>query len=403
MTDLNYTEYLQSVYPGTTWETTRLTGGVVNSTHRATRLSGSAGPASLVLKHARSYVESVGPGLHFSTQRQAVEAAILKLWDEDGPLFESRKTVAPWKTPRLLRHDSGKESVLKLSVSDQEASILLLSDLGRLVNVVEFIKTAAKDAVATADKIAKLGRDTGSIMALVHSPETVRKIQAEQPQTYEKLSVSVSKGIVWEFAVLPIKERIKSYANADKLFTATAQEYNDPEYDYRPALSIGDFHPGSILLSDPAVAVDLTPALVDWEFGRANGRGVNGDVAQFLSSMRCEILDAQDDAALHALLVLYVTSFCSAYREAARLRVRRDVRDGNLQLLRSAFSLHGREDVNLAHDVYHASARRRDMIDVGVWYLERAGDSAEHFVSDANWEEIKKEDRCLLQSLFIME
>ncbi|ATY67481.1 hypothetical protein A9K55_000016 [Cordyceps militaris] len=377
--------------------------GVVNSTHRAAKLSGSAGPASLVLKHARPYVESVGPELPFSTERQAVEAAILKLWEDGGLLFNSQQTVPAWNTPHLLRHDYGKESTLEISDSDQDASVLLLSDLGRLVNIVEFIKAAAKDSsIATTEQISKLGHDTGSIMALIHSPGTVQRIQSE-PQTYEKLSKSVSESIVWQFAVLPIKERIQDCPNAQRLYDATVEEYNNPRYNYRPALSFGDFHPGSILLSDPATRVDLTPALVDWEFGRANGRGVNGDIAQFLSSMRCEMIEAKDNPVLHNLLLLYVTSFCSAYRDAAQLRVKKDAQDSNLQHLRSAFSLHGREDINLAHDMYQASPRCKEMIDTGVWYLERAGDSAEHFVSEANWEELKKEKDCLLQSLFIIE
>ncbi|KAJ6782697.1 hypothetical protein PWT90_02459 [Aphanocladium album] len=403
MTELNYSRYLESVYPGTTWETKRLTGGVVNSTHRATKLSGDTGPASLVLKHAHPYVESAGPGLQFSTQRQAVEAAILRLWDQGGLLFDSRQSAPAWNTPHLLRHDCGKESDLKISDSEDEASVLLLSDLGRLVNIVEFIKAAAKDSsIATADQISKLGHDTGSIMALVHSPATERRIQ-EDPEVYKSLSAAVSKSIVWQFAVAPIKDRINDYPNSEKLYDATVEEYENPKYTYRPALSFGDFHPGSILLADPSAGVNLTPVLVDWEFGRANGRGVNGDIAQFLSSMRCEITDAKDDATLYELLLLYVKSFCSAYREVAQLRVKKDPLDSNLQHLRSAFSLHGREDINLAHDLYHASSRSKEMIATGVWYLERAGDSADHFASDTNWEELKKEEHGLLQSLFIFE
>lgn len=292
---------------------------------------------------------------------------------------------------------------MKISDSNQEASILLLSDLGRLVNIVEFIKAAAKDSsIASADQVSKLGHETGSIMALIHSPDTAQRIQAD-PETYEKLSQSVSTNIVWDFAVLPLKARIKNYPNAESLYNATVEEYENPKYTYRPALSFGDFHPGSILLADPALEVNLTPILLDWEFGRANGRGVNGDIAQFLSSMRCEIIDAKHDSILHQLLLLYVKGFCSAYRDAAQLRVKRDPQDRNLQLLRSAFSLHGREHINLAHDIHQASSRFKEMVDVGVWFLDRAGDSVEHFVSDANWGELHNEDHGLLQSIFLLE
>lgn len=239
-------------------------------------------------------------------------------------------------------------------------------------------------------------------MALVHSPETVKRIQAD-PETWDRLSSTVSTDMVYAFAVAPIKDRIKDYPNGENLYNATVEEFKNPKYKYRPALSFGDFHPGSILMAHPESGLDMTPILLDWEFGRANGRGVNGDIAQFLSSMHCEIINAQDDSALHNLLLHFVKSFCAAYRDGAQLRVKQDPQDSNLQHLRSAFSLHGREDVNLANDIYNASPRFKEMVDTGVWYLERAGESAEHFASERNWAELKKEDYSLIQSLFILE
>lgn len=65
----DYQTYLSTLYPHTTWSTTILTGGLVNATHRAVLLSGDA-PSSLIIKHARPYVESAGPDLPFSTERQ---------------------------------------------------------------------------------------------------------------------------------------------------------------------------------------------------------------------------------------------------------------------------------------------------------------------------------------------
>lgn len=239
-------------------------------------------------------------------------------------------------------------------------------------------------------------------MALVHSPETVQRIKADR-ETHQKLSATVSTDIVWQFAVRPIQDRIKDYPDAERLYNVAVQEFSSPKYIYRPALSFGDFHPGSMLMEEPKPGSSLTPVLVDWEFGRANGRGVNSDIAQFLSSLRCEILDAANDARLHSLLLLFVKSFCSAYRDSARLHVKRNPQDSNLQHLRSAFCLHGREVINQAHDIYHASPQFKEMTDMGVWYLARTGDSADHFVSDANWEELKREDHGLIQSLFIFD
>lgn len=69
--DANYPAYLQSIYPDTTWTVQKLTGGIVNSTLRASRIAGpDVAPKSVVLKHARPYIQSAGPGFSFSTKRQ---------------------------------------------------------------------------------------------------------------------------------------------------------------------------------------------------------------------------------------------------------------------------------------------------------------------------------------------
>ena len=66
----NYQAYLESLFPNTTWEVERLTGGLVNSTSRATKTSGTAKYESLIIKHARPYIEVAGPEWAFSTERQ---------------------------------------------------------------------------------------------------------------------------------------------------------------------------------------------------------------------------------------------------------------------------------------------------------------------------------------------
>ena len=70
----DYQAYLASVYRNTTWTLSALSGGMVNTTMRATRTSQNAGPddapLSLILKHARPYVQSAGPEFAFSIQRQ---------------------------------------------------------------------------------------------------------------------------------------------------------------------------------------------------------------------------------------------------------------------------------------------------------------------------------------------
>ena len=147
----------------------------------------------------------------------------------------------------MLRHEEGKESSLGLSNSDQEASILLLSDLGELVNMVQFIKACANDnTVATDDQLAALGHGIGDIMARVHSDATIKAIKAD-PDTYNTLTSTLTTDIVREVAVEPIRDRIKHHPNADTLYQQVLDEFTGPKYTYRHALSLGDFHPGSVL------------------------------------------------------------------------------------------------------------------------------------------------------------
>jgi hypothetical protein len=71
--EANYQAYLESVFPNTTWELERLTGGLVNATSRATRTSGTCVYNSLIIKHARPYIECAGPEWGFSTERQVAQ------------------------------------------------------------------------------------------------------------------------------------------------------------------------------------------------------------------------------------------------------------------------------------------------------------------------------------------
>jgi hypothetical protein len=43
------------------------------------------------------------------------------------------------------------------------------------------------------------------------------------------------------------------------------------------------------------------------------------------------------------------------------------------------------------------------MIEVGLWYLERAGDDMAEFVMQSNCEELAREDEGLIWSLFMFE
>ncbi|KAH8590043.1 kinase-like domain-containing protein [Bisporella sp. PMI_857] len=397
----NYLSYLELLFPNTAWELEPLTGGLVNSTLRATRASGDAKYDSLIIKHARPYIEVAGPEWPFSTERQSVEATILELFSELGALYACRNSAPLWHTPQLIRHDRGKESTLKLNDSDQDASILLLADLGHLVNIIQFLKTVATTSgIATKDQIARIGSTVGQAFALIHSQATADTIREDHKIT-QVLTHCMAKDVVWKAAIEPLENRLHNRPNGRKVFDRVKEEWESPRYEYSKCLSIGDFTPGTLLLRSPQAGSDLTPIIADWEFAQINGHGVNGDIAQFLASMCCELINSKVDPIFHIMLSEFVSNFCRGYREVAKLQFKKSANDGNLQLLRSTFILSGREIINQAHDVYGKSDFFQDMVDQGVWYVEHAGADVEEFFEQRNWSEIVKEEGRLLQSLFI--
>lgn len=195
-----------------------------------------------------------------------------------------------------------------------------------------------------------------------------------------------------------MKPRLDKAKNPEKVYKIIVDDFQAPDHKYRQVMSMGDLNPGSVLLVDGSN--ELTPILVDWEFGKSNGRGVNGDTAQFLASFHCELVAAKGNEALTERFQTFLDAFCKGYREKAALGYKRDAKDEILQLMRSTFALHGREMVNHAFDDHKESPHFDDMVDMGFWYLERAGLDAEEFASDVNWSELPNEDLMLIQSLF---
>lgn len=307
-----------------------------------------------------------------------------------------------WNSPKCLHHREGKESDLGLSSSDQEASVLILSDLGNLVNIFDFLRQQShRPWDEVHPKIEKLSYELGRIFAAIHSPERVIRVQTSNPQAAAKLTHSLTRGIVRTAAIEPLRTRLASTPNADKLFARVEEGFRAQEGAHPWSLAMGDFTQGSILMRDPSeVEEDWTPTLVDWEFGQLNGRGVDGDLAQFLAHLHCEQLSHPRTSALHRAVSALSLRFCAGYASRAGLRLRRRVDDETLRLMRWAFITHGREMVNQACESYKGNERFDEIFKVGVWYLERAGDNVEEFLEEDNWKELEKEDGMMLQSLF---
>lgn len=318
------------------------------------------------------------------------------MWDEQGALFPLRQDYPPWRTPRILRHDTGTESDLHLSHLDQEASIIVLSDLGDLFNIVDFLTTCA-DTDANTQHASDIGNAVGSVMALVHS-ESVNQIIRQDSVATELLTQTLTSDLVYNLAVEPVLERVHTAQDPQRLYNRVVANYRASNDTYPHALTFGDFHPGSILL--PRDGTEWIPILVDWEFAQVNGRGVNGDMAQFLASMHLELIKHRDNTSVYKRVQSFVLSLCKAYQKSSGRTLARNPSNVGIRLMRSAFILHGREMVNLAFEENKAHDKFQDMVDMGMWYLEHAGDDENGFVEASNWEALKDEDLQLIQLLF---
>ncbi|KAE8395618.1 kinase-like domain-containing protein [Aspergillus alliaceus] len=362
----NYARYLGSIYQNTNWEVARIPHGSINATLHAVKTVGQAGPQSLILKRASPFFEDEGQLQPFSLNRQTVEATVMSLWGEDG--LVSKDTACPdtWRLPRVIRHDRGAESDLLITDKSDEASILLFEDLGEVVNLFDRVEVWAQSGTSPKVKelVSRTGNFLGNCLATMHSRHTAVAIESRPD---------------------------------------IAEDIKDPQYSYPACLVHGDFNFGNIMLPlAPDLDHELRPVIIDWEFTTSKGRGVNGDVSEFLSCLHCRLISARrQQPELGDLLRRLCNSFCSGYSQRAGLDCKMEKGDLNSQLYRSALLWNGRDMINYAHDSCAKDEAFNEMIDIGLWYLERAGDNMDDFLEESHRTELLKEDEGLIRSLFI--
>lgn len=208
--------------------------------------------------------------------------------------------------------------------------------------------------------------------------------------------------------------------NAQKLFHRVLADYQRVNMPEGRCFILGDFTPGAILL---AASGDGTQSMgiIDWEFS-SEGRGANGDMAQFLAVIHLLLMAAPPGSQRHIALDSLIRGLCSAYHKHSSRRLdqqgllmlsKSDVaqtepRTGsqNLQILRSALVLHGREMINNAvEQEWPAPHKERNIlvqetVQRCAWYLEKAGDSVEEMLDLKNVEELIKGDGGVMLGLF---
>ncbi|KAK0392520.1 hypothetical protein NLU13_2015 [Sarocladium strictum] len=406
----DYSRYLQSIYQDTTWEVERTPHGSINATLRARKTDGQNGPASLVLKHASPYFEDEGSLHPFSLHRQKTEETMLKLWGHEGTLVAAVGATHVWHVPKFFGRDEGSESRLCVSSKTDEASIILMEDIkeaGNLREWIEFMAQSATHASAATECVSRVGHILGKCLAAMHSRRTADLIQT-RPEDARALDRTDLDPVTWYLDMDIFPTFLSKEPKAEAYFDRLVEDYRGQKYTYPSCVAHGDFHFGNIILPLTQTPAEQTrPYIIDWEFSTSRGRGVNGDAAQFLGILHCRLISAarQNSASpLTRLLRLLCRKFCEAYRERAALQCSMTAADPNSQLYRSAMLFCGRDMINYANDACAEDDEAfGEMMAVGLWYLEHAGDDMGEFVGQANRRDLANEDEGFIRSLFMFD
>jgi hypothetical protein len=323
-----------------------------------------------------------------------VEAALLSLFQPAGVLADLASQSGV-RVPKLVSHDAADH-------------ILIMEDLGPLGTVWDMLNPI-QCTQDDNEKLCKIWHNRGEVVGrffgLLHSSASYNKVKSDA-RLSQILSHSFTESIVYDCAVQPILQRLKQYSitNAEELYDRVVEDFKLPSFTYMPSLSMGDFHPGSILLSQESApsTMESIIALIDWEFAGMGGRGANGDMAQFLAWMQCYMIALEGQQSTQAVAMAFMRGMCQSYAATANDDVwRESPGDACLEILRSCFILHGREIINQAFDKPWDSDERsiQKMVEKGAWYIERAGKNVEDMLAADNWAELKKEQPSIMLAL----
>lgn len=216
--------YLSEHDPAARYEVYQLSGGVINATFRATKLSGQpdagryAGHDSIILKHAPPYLAAIGPSVPFDVRRQTVEAAALRVIDI------ARRSSMKASQPRKAIEHSGV-AILQFLQHDEHNDVLLMSDLSNKPNLsevfadlggsvpAEVIRPSTAAFLPRTDRskayFEAVGRCLGSFFGVLHSPALCEEVRFTLKTNELSLDNANAKTFVSTHAIEPIKDHIK--------------------------------------------------------------------------------------------------------------------------------------------------------------------------------------------------
>jgi hypothetical protein len=230
------------------------------------------------------------------------------------------------------------------------------------------------------------------------------------------------RDIVFENAIRPMKAQLElfpqilSASEAQTLYQRVEDNFvHSPPMSER-AMVLGDCWTGAILVG--IIEDDPTVGVIDWEFASI-GRGVDGDMAQFLAHLQLFQLAAlwHEQSNQHQALEFLTGELTTAYRRQSILEGVTWAREGKpaadssqARMMRSAFLGCAAEMISSAFwkvwpcespscGTPHPTTKEgckliQQMVERAVWYLRLAGHDETEFVKEQNWL-ITQADGCI--------
>ena len=305
--------------------------------------------------------------------------------------------------------------------------MLIVSDIGPLPNLSEIFSSlggytplvspvsvsALEHALGKPlGRYAIVGRKIGSFFARLHSPSSFSCLNSLH-HGIEFLSNPTMRDIILDHAIRPLKAQLElfpqilSASEAKTLYQRVEDNFVRSLPMNEKAMVLGDFWTGAILVG--MTEDDPTVGVIDWEFASI-GRGVDGDMAQFLAHLQLFQLAASwhEQSNQHQALEILTGQLTTAYRRQSITEGAKWAREGKpaadslqARMMRSAFLGCAAEMTNCAfgkvwpckspscgtpHPMEQEGCKLiQQMVERAVWYLRFAGDNETEFVKEQNW------------------
>lgn len=268
--------------------------------------------------------------------------------------------------PRLLWHDANRHVLLMTDLGTLPDLSSVFSDLGGSILGDRILASSAIHSYNKGNFFQDFGECLGSFFAALHSPQILKEVRSVLRSDSELTNTSAREVIV-DGAITPVRGHLNRFPDlirpeeADQLLAALIDDFWRSNEASEESLVLGDCWTGAILAPPPPHDGAIDPecpievGVIDWEFASI-GRGVHGDMAQFLAHLELLSISASQsrDFENHGVAVRsLIQSIISSYRATSTHPTSRPDDEHNpssqslrTKVIRSALLSHGAEIIN---------------------------------------------------------